>query len=136
MTELTKNQLRAMFASERDRKKRRDLELQLFFHGEDDKQEFMEGLVTPKLKVDKFGNKIFEMENARLDFKAPFVFKGVTKSGNVKLGEVVQSSPEGIKTRNIIGKPALSSSGERKELFVVFDVDHLYLVHLLVQCLS
>jgi hypothetical protein len=114
----SREELKAMFAKAKGKEKRK-LELDLFFHGEKDRGRAIEKLVTPKLKVDKFGNKIFEMENARLDFKAPFVFKGVTKSGNVKLGEVVQSSPEGIKTRNIIGKPALSSTGERKELFVM-----------------
>ncbi len=113
----TREELRAMFAKARGKEKRK-LELNLFFHGEKDRKKAIEKLVTPKLKVDRFGNKIFEMDNARLDFKAPFVFKGVTKSGNVKLGEIIMSSPEGIKTRNIIGKPALSSSGNRKELFV------------------
>jgi hypothetical protein len=114
----SREELKAMFAKASG-KERRKLELDLFFHGEKDRKKAIEKLVTPKLKVDKFGNKIFEMDNARLDFKAPFVFKGVTKSGNVKLGEIVMSSPEGIKTRNIIGKPALGSSGERKELFVM-----------------
>lgn len=113
----TREELQAMFAKARGKEKRK-LELDLFFHGEKDRKKAIEKLVTPKLKVDRFGNKIFEMDNARLNFKAPFVFKGVTKSGNVKLGEIIMSSPEGIKTRNIIGKPALSSSGDRKELFV------------------
>jgi len=103
---------KAMFA-----KITRKAELDKFFEGTTDRKKFMENLILPKLKVDRFGNKIFEMENSRLDFKSDFVFKGITDSGNVKLGDVFMSSPEGLKTKNIVGKPALSSGG-KKELFV------------------
>lgn len=116
--ERTPEQQRAIHAKRQDRLSKRKLELDTFFEGTNNRQKFMEKLIRPKLTVDKFGNKIFSMENSRLDFSEDFVFKGVTKAGNVKLGDVFKSSPEGLTTKNIVGQPALSSSGKKKELFV------------------
>ena len=110
---MKRDQQKAMFA-----KNRRKEELDKFF-GNHNRKSYMESLIKPKLTVDRFGNKIFEMESSRLDFKSAFVYHGVTPSGSVKLGEVVMSSPEGIKTRAIIAKPALSSSGKQKELYAL-----------------
>lgn len=98
-------------------KSKREQELDKFFGGRNRKK-MMEELIKHKLKTDKFGNKILEMDNSRLDFKGSFVYQGVTKSGNVKLGNIWMSSPEGLKTKTVIAKPALSSGGHR-ELYVL-----------------
>ena len=50
------------------------------------------------------GHKMIKIPNSRLDFSAEFVFLGFTKSGRVRLGEVVFSSPQGIKWINRIGR--------------------------------
>lgn len=55
------------------------------------------------IKTDRFGKRFIEVPSSRLDFKEKFLFKGVTKSGNLNLGEIVGSGPKGDQTVNVRG---------------------------------
>lgn len=50
------------------------------------------------------GKTAIEIPSVMLDFKQTFIFKGITKSGNVMLGEIYAEGPDLIRTRNRIGK--------------------------------
>jgi hypothetical protein len=54
------------------------------------------------------------MESGRLDFESTFIFLGVTSSGNVKLGDIYQEGPEGIKYKVKIAK--VRNIGDKKTL--------------------
>ena len=55
------------------------------------------------------GRKAINMENGGLSFSQTLIFKNITPSGNVKLGEIIQSGPSGIKTINKIAKVRIIS---------------------------
>ncbi|MFW5794150.1 MAG: hypothetical protein ACOCV1_01585 [Bacillota bacterium] len=67
------------------------------------KKQQTEKLIRPHIFMFK-GRKAIAMESATLDFKRTLIYKGVTPSGNVKLGEIIFSGPAGIKTKNRIAK--------------------------------
>ncbi len=55
-------------------------------------QKEIEQRVKRLLKTDPQGRKIIEFRSGRLDFKEPFIFKGVTKSGNLKLQDTISTT--------------------------------------------
>lgn len=56
------------------------------------------------------GNKVIALENSRLDFNQEMIFLGFTKTGNLKLGEVHSSGPQGQKWNNKRGKVTVSDN--------------------------
>jgi len=80
-----------------------------------DPKRFVESRLRERglIKVDRFGKKFIEVPSSRSDFKEKFLFKGVTKSGNVNLGEIIGSGPKGddtINVRGILKKSAIGSN--------------------------
>ena len=62
------------------------------------------------------GYTVINIPNVYLNFKAMHVFQKVLPSGNVKLGEIYHSGPDGIKFVNKIGKITKSPKTGRWEL--------------------
>ena len=69
------------------------------------RQEEIESSVL-NIVYEKDGRKFIDLENYALDFKQSYLFKGFTKSGNVKLGEITQYGINGKpdQVRNRLGK--------------------------------
>ena len=67
------------------------------------KKEIVKKMLRPHI-IKHRGSPAIKIPNTRLDFKETFMFKGVTKSGNVKLGEIYSENPKGIKTINRMAK--------------------------------
>lgn len=61
-------------------------------------------LIRSRVYKDESGRECIALGNCRLDFEQEYLFFGFTKSGNVKLGEVYSSGPEGVNFRGRIGK--------------------------------
>jgi len=53
---------------------------------------------------EELGRKLIKIPNSRLDFSGEFVFEGFTKTGQVKLAQIIGSGPDGLKTRRVFGK--------------------------------
>lgn len=73
----------------------------------------VEELIKPHIFKYK-GKDAIAMESGRLDFKATFIYLGVTPSGNVRLGKIYQEGQDGVK---YIGKTAkVRIIGDKKTL--------------------
>jgi len=68
------------------------------------KKEETERLIHEHLYRHDSGKVAIDIPNVRLDFKETYFYFGVTPSGNVKLGEIISSGPQGYKWRNKVGK--------------------------------
>lgn len=72
-----------------------------------------EALIKPHISTYR-GKKAISMENGRLDFKATFIYLGVTPQGNVKLGDIHSEGPQGVEYKNKIAK--IRNIGGKKTL--------------------
>ena len=63
-------------------------------------------LILREVYKNRFGLDCLALENCRLDFKNEYLFKGFTKTGNVKLVEIFGQDASGrlINSKNRIGK--------------------------------
>lgn len=85
-----------------------------------------EQLIAPHI-FNYRGYRAIAMENAGLDFKQTLIFLGVTPSGNVKLGEIYQEGPDGIKFRNKIAKVRMIGGDKTLALGSGRGTDNYYL---------
>lgn len=60
------------------------------------------------------GYKMIKMRNYARDFSGEFVYRGITKGGRVKLGEIHTEGPNRLEYRNIMGNVYSDSSGKKR----------------------
>ncbi len=61
-------------------------------------------LIESNVYKGDFGHNYIKIPNYALDFSSEFVFMGFTKSGRIRLGEIVMSGPDGIKYIGKLGR--------------------------------